>query len=492
MSAAEISFKKLQKEVSESNQQLDLIFNSLPQSLALVTPDFEILRVNKNFLTLYGVTNNDVLRQKCHKACFNLDHVCESCLVEKAIASKKTEKRIKSFPTGEVCEMTAQPVLNEQGEVTHVLDMRTNITELIEKERELQRVQFAMNQSSDEFWLFDRNWKVVYASQSVSKKLGYEMETINGSHIEKFNLLHRLENLHTLFARLREKKNMRIESIQYKSDGSTYPCEMNLSHFADNGEFIYAVVRDISKRKKYENELIESREKAEKASKLKSVFLANMSHEIRTPLNAIIGFSNFVLEEDLDKQTKTELKCEIKSNGDYLVSIISDIMEISQIESGNRTANIEEFKIEKLISETGKELSKRCPADVNFEINIDFPPSKNRQLNDKNLIRQLIERLADNAFKFTSKGKVELGVSYNEKKKRFTFYVEDTGIGIDLKHHNEIFQAFHQLNPMIKGTGIGLAICKAHCSLLKTEIKVDSKPDKGSRFSFALKDFGPA
>lgn len=231
MNSIDSTFRKLQQEVVVSNQQLDLIFNSLPQSLALVNPDFVIQRVNKNFLDLYGVSNNDVIGRKCHEACFGKKDICDGCLVKRALASKKTEKKIKSFPTGEICEMTAQPVLNELGEVTHILDMRTNITELVEKERELQRIQFAMNQSTDEFWLFDQNWKVVYASSSASNNLGYPVYELKGASIEKFNLLHRLENLPTLFERLRKKKNMRIESIQYKHDGSTYPCEMNLSFF---------------------------------------------------------------------------------------------------------------------------------------------------------------------------------------------------------------------------------------------------------------------
>ncbi|MFA9389285.1 MAG: PAS domain-containing sensor histidine kinase [Prolixibacteraceae bacterium] len=486
MNSIDSTFKKLQQEVVEGNQQLDLIFNSLPQSLALVTPDFEILRVNKLFLSLYGVKNEDVIGKRCHEACFGLETVCEGCLVKKALASKKPEKKIKSFPTGEICEMTAQPVFNELGEITHVLDMRTNITELVEKERELQRIQFAMNQSTDEFWLFDKDWKVVYASSSASNNLGYGLHELKGAHIEKFNILHRIENLPTLFERLRKKKNLRIESIQYKNDGSTYPCEMNLSHFADTDEFIYAVVRNISKRKKYENELIESRENAERASKLKSVFLANMSHEIRTPMNAIIGFSNFVLEEDLDEATKQELKSEIKSNSDYLLSIISDIMEISQIESGNRKAQFSEFNLSLLLENIKQEQSRKCPPSIELKLQLDIPT--NTMLNsDKNLIKQIFDRLIGNAIKFTGTGEVEMGCVINEEKKTYDFYVKDNGIGISAQQMDEIFEPFHQLNSMMKGVGIGLTICREHAALLKSKIQVQSELGKGATFSFKIK-----
>lgn len=487
MNSIDSTFEKLQKEVVEGNQQLDLIFNSLPQSLALVNTNFEVQRVNKNFLDLYGVTNNDVVGRKCHEACFGLKDVCEGCLVKKALASKKTEKRIKSFPTGEICEMTAQPVLNEFGEVTHVLDMRTNITELVEKERELQRIQFAMNQSTDEFWLFDKNWKVVYVSNSASNNLGYRMQDLKGAHIEKFNLLHRLENLSNLFDRLKRKKNMRIESVQYKNDGSTYPCEMNLSYFSDTDEYIYAVVRNISKRKKYENELIESRENAERASKLKSVFLANMSHEIRTPMNAIIGFSNFVLEEDLDEATKQELKSEIKSNSDYLLSIINDIMEISQIESGNRTTNKKEFNVKDLLGLIYLENARKMTENVSLNLHTNFDENTPILNSDPGLIKQIMLRFLSNAIKYTSAGNIEMGCNYDQSKSSFEFYVSDTGIGIDPQYQEEIFEPFHQLNPMIKGVGIGLTICKEHASMLKSKIQVESQQGKGTKFSIKIK-----
>ena len=479
------TYLELQKEVVENNRQLDLIFNTLPQSMALVNPSFEILRVNENFLSLYGVKNEDVIGKKCHFACFGRTEVCEGCLVEKAIFSKKTEKRIKSFPSGEICEMTAKPVLNAEGEVTHILDIRTNITELVEKEREIRRIQFAMDQSADEFWLFDKSWKVVYVSKSASDNLGFTIAELKNSSLEKFNLLPRLENLSILFDRLRKKKNIRIESVQYKKDGETYPCEMNLSYFSDQEEYVYAVVRNIAKRKKRENELIESREKAERASKLKSVFLANMSHEIRTPLNAIIGFSNFILEEELDDDTKAELKNEIRDNSNYLLSIIGNIMEMSQLESGNITVQRSEFNLSDLLKTINDNSQRICPEKLMLSINVDIPDQNEIINSDKNLIRQILERLIDNAFKFTSKGNVEFGCRYLEDG--YEFFVIDEGTGIAPEHREEIFEPFYQLNPMIKGVGVGLTISRAYASMLHSVIKVESELGKGSRFSFKLK-----
>jgi len=477
----------LKKEVFENSQQLDLIFNSLPQSLALVNPNFEILRVNQNFLSLYGVKNEDVIGKRCHLACFGREHVCEGCLVERALVSKKTEKKIKSFPTGEICEMTAQPVLNSRGEVTHVLDMRTNITELVEKDRELRRIRFAMDQSTDEFWLFDKSWRVVYASQSASENLGFSSKELIGFSIDRFNLLHRIENLIILFERIKKKKNIRVESVQYKKDGGTYPCEMNLSYFADSDEYIYAVVRNITKRKKYENELIESREEAERASKLKSTFLAYMSHEIRTPLNAIIGFSNFVLEEELDEETKAGLKNEIRENSNYLLATINDIIEISKIESGNRVPSIKPFDIKEVLGKIYAGQKQSCPIGVNFRQQHSISEEHTVVESDRIFVTQILEHLVRNAMKFTRKGEIVLGCEYLQGKEGLRLFVSDTGIGIAKEHFNEIFEPFLQLNPMMKGTGIGLTICARLAKLLGTKIKLHSEPGKGSEFSFVLK-----
>jgi PAS domain S-box-containing protein len=487
MTFKDSTYQELQKEIFENNNQLDLIFNTLPQSMALVNPDFEILRVNGNFLSLYGVKNEDVIGMKCYNACFGRENVCENCLVERAIKSKKTEKKIKSFPNGEVCEMTARPVLDDKGEVTHILDIRTNITELVEKDREIRRIQFAMDQSADEFWLFNNKWNVIYASNAASKNLGYSISELKSIPLGRINMIDRLENLSDLMAQLRKKKNIRIESVQFKKDGNTYPCEMNLSYFYDMEEYVYAVVRDITKRKQRENALIESREKAEKALKLKSTFLANMSHEIRTPLNAIIGFSGFIMDEELDAETKNDLKKDIIENSNYLLSIISDIMEISQIESGNRNTETTDFNVAGLLNNIYNDFSCFSTESLHLDLNLNIPDSLLIMKSDKSMINKILTYLLKNAFKFTSKGMITIGCSFDERKKGYNFYIEDTGIGIEKEYYTEIFEPFFQIDPMVKGTGIGLTICQGLASMLDSKIKVESIVSKGSKFSFFIR-----
>jgi len=188
----------------------------------------------------------------------------------------------------------------------------------------------------------------------------------------------------------------------------------------------------------------------------------------------------------LDEATKQELKTEIKSNSDYLLSIISDIMEISQIESGNRKAQIASFNLPQLLENIYHEQGRNCPHGIRFTNHINLPDGFTVH-SDKNLLKQIMERFIGNAFKFTGKGEVEMGCKLIESKKLIEFYVKDVGIGIPAHHLEEIFEPFLQLNSMMKGVGIGLTICREHASMLKSKIQVESEQGRGSVFSFRIK-----
>ena len=132
-------------------------------------------------------------------------------------------------------------------------------------------------------------------------------------------------------------------------------------------------------------------------------------------------------------------------------------------------------------------MSKSCPGSISFNLDIDIPESMYLIYSDNNLIRQILERLIGNSFKYTGRGNVDFGCFFNEKKESYDFFVKDNGIGISTENQKEIFEPFHQLNPMIKGVGIGLTICRSHASLLRSHLKVESELGKGSTFRFRVK-----
>ncbi|MFO8235424.1 MAG: ATP-binding protein [Bacteroidales bacterium] len=248
---------------------------------------------------------------------------------------------------------------------------------------------------------------------------------------------------------------------------------------------------NITEQKKYEEQLKIAKEKAEESDKLKSAFLANMSHEIRTPLNGILGFSYLLSKEELKKSQKEKFNKIIKHNGQQLLNIINDILDISKIEVHQLTLYNSIFPINELI----KEIETLYLNDENvvkkqlaFTTYMDLKDKSDFIIADRERIMQILQNLIDNAIKFTDRGKIECG--YLKKGNELKFYVADTGKGISKTKRQEIFKRFSQeentQKQNINGTGLGLSISKGLVELMGGEIWVDSELDKGSTFYFTI------
>jgi len=229
------------------------------------------------------------------------------------------------------------------------------------------------------------------------------------------------------------------------------------------------------------------------SDRLKSAFLANMSHEIRTPLNSILGFSDLLTAPDLDTESRKDFANLISTSGNNLLSIINDILDISKIEAGQITLIRKEFSAYDLISEIQKEYSYRANAKG---IELILKPRNETQdlviLSDESRIKQVLVNFVGNALKFTDSGYIKIGVDIIQSN--IQFYVKDTGIGIPKDFHDKIFDRFRQVEAAqtrrYGGNGLGLAITKNLAELLGGRIWLESEPNAGSTFYFALpKDF---
>jgi PAS domain S-box-containing protein len=238
-----------------------------------------------------------------------------------------------------------------------------------------------------------------------------------------------------------------------------------------------------------EKELRASKEKAEESDRLKSAFLANLSHEIRTPMNGIVGFSDLLDINELSQEERMEYVKLIKQSSNQLLNIINDIVDISKIEAGQVDIKKSTFNLNSMLNEIHMFFSRQIE-DKNIELLIDVPDKDDKTIqitSDEIKLRQILNNLLSNAIKFTDYGYVKMG--YELQEDYFLFFVEDTGIGIDSDHLNEVFDRFWQSehNKNNKGgTGLGLAITKAYVELLGGEISVTSEPGKGSRFQFSI------
>lgn len=238
---------------------------------------------------------------------------------------------------------------------------------------------------------------------------------------------------------------------------------------------------DITELKEIEAKLIQAKNKAEKLDKLKSAFLANMSHEIRTPLNAIVGFSNLLTGTNDIEEQKQYISI-IQENNDLLLQLISDILDLSKIESGTFEITYGDIDINTLCTEIVYSMNLKADQGVPLELEHSEPEC--HMYSDRTRLTQVLTNFINNALKFTTQGSIKLG--YYVRDKEIEFYVSDTGIGIPEKNLNSIFERFVKLNSFVHGTGLGLSICKSIVEQMGGHIGVESEEGKGSRFFFIL------
>jgi len=255
------------------------------------------------------------------------------------------------------------------------------------------------------------------------------------------------------------------------------------------------IARDITERKQTEEELIRAKEKAEENDRLKTAFLHNISHEIRTPMNAIVGFSTLLGEPDIDNPTRNSYIDTIIKSSDHLLSIITDIIDFSNIEANIVKITKNEVNLNSVIRSLYEQfLLKANEKKITMVSEPGLPDEESIILTDSTKLIQIISNLLNNALKFTHQGQIKFG--YAVKYKLIEFFVSDTGLGIPKEHHQRIFDRFYQAeDPILKlyeGTGLGLAICKAYVECLGGEIRLSSIPGAGSTFYFTLPFEKPA
>ena len=337
----------------------------------------------------------------------------------------------------------------------------------------------------------DEEGNVEAFNPAASRMFEFSLEEIIGENVS--TLIHSTYQNDTnntdfkelLFDLSLDKDLKGFSFVGKRKNSDQFPVEITVSRMILEGHlFFVCIFRDVTERKKFEDRLIVAKSEAERANHAKTIFLSHMSHEIRTPMNAILGYAQILLRKKNLNSSQEKAIETISSNGQSLLEMINEILDISKIEAGRMELNVQDFDLKNLISNISNMFELRCREKA---LNWKTPEIEIWHLvsGDEKKLKQVLINLIGNAIRFTDVGEVFLNVISLEND-RYRFEVSDTGRGISEEARENIFKAFYQDDTDRGGTGLGLAIAKKQIDLMGSTLELESEKEKGSRFYFTL------
>ncbi|MFI8745299.1 response regulator [Pseudomonas sp. NPDC077186] len=388
--------------------------------------------------------------------------------------------------------------LREGGDADYLL----NLVDLRARKGAEERFRLVVEASPNAILLVDGLGRIAMVNRQTELMFGYERQLLLGEPVEML-LPSALRGSHVAMRRgyqaLPEPRRMggNRELFGQHREGRMIPLEVGLSPIRSGSEtLVQAVIIDISERKAAEHKLREQAEQLLLANRYKSEFLANMSHELRTPLNSILILSDQLRQNLAGNLTEKQAKHAdiVHRAGSDLLQLINDVLDLAKVESGRMQLKLEPLNMQDVLVEL--DASLRPMAELKgLRLHTQLDAGVPRVIHtDRVRLHQILRNLLSNALKFTEQGEVSLSVSWEERlddgRELLGFSVRDTGIGIDPAQHEQIFQAFQQIDGSTSrrfgGTGLGLAITRQLVLAMDGDISLHSAPGQGSVFSVRL------
>ena len=469
------------------------LLDSVPAGFILLTPNGNIKQVNRQASTELGVQKQDI-KNKNIREVFSIFHENINILDELLGRLQKDEQEVTlppdTFIYGTINTISFlakgyfKNVTVEKNSNYILFTFRNVVTELTQE----YVLNMALRRTKIFPWSYDTKCNLMTIDPRYFEHLGIPAGDCTLTNEQFAQLVHPDDIAGVLKAlTLQAQGNFIEDPVSYRlhrGDGKWEWFEAQSTYLGQGTRIPFRLVgvcMSTQEHKKIEEELIIARDKAQQSDKLKSVFLANMSHEIRTPLNAIVGFSNLLVDGDMafKKEEVKEFLSLINLNCEQLLALISDILDLSKIESNTMVFNITEQPLTPLLQNILRAQQINVPQEV--ELLLDLPATDTIITTDPLRLKQVINNLINNAIKFTSKGTVTLG--YKQNNDQVSIFVKDTGTGIDEDKMNRIFERFYKGDNFVQGTGLGLAISHTIIEHLKGTITVTSKVGEGSCFT---------
>jgi PAS domain S-box-containing protein len=345
---------------------------------------------------------------------------------------------------------------------------------------------------ADSLMVINPRGTILMANRATHALLDYEEGSLIGETIQRITTGAEAEATSVTEPSPLRGHSYQIEREYIARDGRRIPVLVSTTAMRSEEHHLICLAQDLRARKRAEGELRVAKEKAEDANRAKSAFLAHMSHEIRTPLNAVLGYTQLMLRDPaLEKPAKDYLHI-ISRSGEHLLALINDVLDMSKIEAGGMTANVEPFDVARLVADLAAMFKLRASSKgLRFDV-VEAPDVVRAVVGDQRKIRQVLINLAGNAIKFTESGHVKLRVTVSHRPDGqlwLSARVEDTGVGIAASEQSKLFQPFTQTQSgtrLQSGTGLGLAISAQYARLMGGRITMSSEVGTGTVCQFEI------
>lgn len=382
--------------------------------------------------------------------------------------------------------------------IEHSLERKKERDEKLQAQKELleseERYRGLVELATDAI-LVHSNYEIRFANKAASEMLGTtSAEELIGKNIISFISPEYIPEFQSKIKMLVAGTVQKTEALELKiirADERTIFVEIFGNTLIFDGiRSVQNIMRDITERKRIEKEILEAKEKAEESDKLKTILLANMSHELRTPMNGILGFAQILKDELTDPEQVLTAK-KIYTSGKRLMSTISSVLDLSELEASHVQVKKEEIRIMPFVRMVSKGFSEELESK-NLEMQISTTSENLQVVADEILLTQVLKSILDNAIKFTDKGTISISISIvpNDNSSYTLLSIRDQGIGISRENIDLIFEPFRQVSEGTKrsyeGSGLGLTIARKMLQLMDGRLEVESVLNEGSTFNIYL------
>jgi len=489
---------RFEKDLIESKGLFQTVFNNTAAAITVTDKYEKIVAWNPFAEKMLGMDQEDLFNKPVEELYPPSEWKrLRSLNVRKKGVLSDIEAKIKK-KDGDVLDVSVSiSILKDlDGNIMGSIGIMNDITNLKVATRKVQeseaKVRAVLDNTAAAIIQVDSEERIVSWNKFTEKMLGAKKKDLFMRKVS--SLYPRKEWQKIRSEKIRDKgAGYHIESKIIKQNGDIIDVDLSINILKDSNDKItgsVGIMQDITQRKKFQEMLVSAKLAAEQANSAKSMFLANMSHEVRTPMNAIMGMLDLTLDTELSEEQKDNLVV-AKESADNLLGLINDILDLSKVEAGKISLENIEFHLHNIVRNVVKGLSV-IAKDKNLKLEVDIEENVPELIKgDPVRLRQIIINLVNNAIKFTSEGKITVGIkleSIRDKQAVLLFYVKDEGIGIPKDKHKTVFEIFAQADDSTTrkfgGTGLGLAICKRLVEMMNGTIWIESEVGQGSTFLF--------